>query len=93
MQVCPLAWPKPSCKEDRKFFSAGYETWLPLLIAISLKNHGVKLLDFAKVFCDKESCHMEKDGVLLYADSHQLNSAGSRLLGKIIVAEHPELAD
>jgi peptidoglycan/LPS O-acetylase OafA/YrhL len=84
--------PKPSCKEDRKFFSAGYETWLPLLIAIS-QNHGVKLLDFAKVFCDKESCHMQKDGVLLYADSHQLNSAGSRLLGKIIVAEHPELAD
>jgi peptidoglycan/LPS O-acetylase OafA/YrhL len=85
--------PEPSCQEDRKFFSGRYETWLPSLIAISQKINGVKLLDFAKVFCDKEFCHMEKDGVLLYADSDHLNSAGSRLLGKIIVAEHPELAD
>jgi hypothetical protein len=36
---------------------------------------------------------MAKDGVLLYADRTHLNIAGSRLLGKAIVAEHPEFRD
>jgi SGNH domain (fused to AT3 domains) len=71
-------------------FYASYQTWLPSLIALSQKVPGVKILDFAKTFCDKQFCHMEKDGVLLYADSDHLNTAGSGLLGKVIVAEHPE---
>jgi hypothetical protein len=65
----------------------------PVLSAVSRTVDGVKTLDFAKIFCPDESCHMVRNGVLMYFDWQRLNIDGSRYLGKMIVTENPELAD
>lgn len=94
-EVCKYARfgvPGP-CEEPANSFYDEMQKVYPVLSAVSRTVDGVKTLDFAKIFCPDESCHMVRNGVLMYFDWQRLNIDGSRYLGKMIVTENPELAD
>jgi hypothetical protein len=43
--------------------------------------------------CDDSSCGMTQGDTILYRDDNHLNLVGSRLVGRTLVADHPELAE
>jgi SGNH domain (fused to AT3 domains) len=85
--------PKNACEQDRGHFYREYQNWFPDLLSVSNKNTNVEALDFARVFCWDEFCHMVKGDVPLHRDSSHLNILGSRLLGEVIAAEHPHMIE
>jgi hypothetical protein len=85
--------PKNACEQDRGYFYREYQNWFPDLLSVAKKSTHVEALDFARVFCWDELCHMVKGDVLLYRDSSHLNILGSKFLGEVIVAEHPHMID
>jgi hypothetical protein len=80
------------CEEPTITFLQKIQNVYSALSAVSRTVDGVKMLDFAKFFCPDESCHMVRNGVLMYLNWQNLNIDGSRFLGKMIVTENPELA-
>ena len=59
------------------------QTNLRILLNKLVTAHSkVRLYDPFNLFCDKESCNFENDGVLLYQDSDHLSLRGSKFLAK-----------
>jgi len=81
------------CEESRQAFDKRHQIYYPVLQEIAKSNPYVKIVNISDFFCSSGSCHMAKDGFLLYRDDTHINIIGSRLLGKKIVGENPQLAD
>ena len=65
-----------------------YRVFSPLLAA----NEGLHMLAAFGYFCDRSTCSMGRDGVLLFRDSNHLSLQGSKMLARRLVAGNPALA-
>jgi len=83
--------PPQTCEEDADSFESRYSLYSAGLQGAAATNANVSVLNTAKLFCDKEFCRMERNGVILYRDPGHLNVEGSRFLGKALAAENPDL--
>ncbi|HXA65842.1 MAG TPA: acyltransferase family protein [Bryobacteraceae bacterium] len=81
----------PRCTQETPATGDPNEVNLRALAEIVEEDPRVTLIKTMKYLCQSGACFMGKDGQLLYRDQTHLNINGSRLVGKKIVAEYPEL--
>lgn len=61
------------------------------LLNVVQQEPGIRLIDTYRHLCTGANCSMVKGNELLYRDRTHLNVLGSRLIGKAIVTDHPDL--
>ena len=74
-------------------FTARYAGYIGFLKDVVINVPGVTLIESAAYLCEKEVCFMGKDGLLLYRDNNHLNISGSKLIGRKIADDYPELGE
>lgn len=73
------------CRLDRETFEGQKAIFEPVLRKVA-QDQGVDYLPVYDTLCDEATCHMIKDGTILFRDKHHLNIPGSRLVGAHVAA-------
>ena len=73
-----------ACTESSEGMRRVEATYFPLLASVANGQSHVHLLQLHDVFCDETSCHMAKDGQILFRDNNHVNINGSMLLGSVV---------
>lgn len=75
---------RSNCSESSEAMQKVEATYLPMLEQAAHGQTQVHLLKLSDVFCDETSCHMAKDGQILFRDNNHVNINGSKFLGKAV---------
>ncbi len=73
---------KTPCAILRSNVDNSRKKYLEIVTQVLSEFPAVKVLDPIPVLCDTDYCRAEKEGKMLYHDSHHLNEAGAIYLGK-----------
>jgi len=87
-----LASRQRTCTGLTEYYNKSYNSYFPILEALSRKAPNIHLINFRSLFCSRKTCSMRVGSDLLFADRSHFNILGSNYVARELIKRNSILA-